>query len=89
MDKKFFENNRRKVFARMDENSVMVLFSGEAPARSGDSLYSFFVNRNFFYVTGADRDKMIFLAHKSDNEEKSILFIPRTNGQMDRREYDC
>lgn len=84
MDRKFFEKNRRKMFGKMDDKSLMVLFSGEAPARSGDSLYSFFVNRNFFYVTGIDRDKMIYIAYKKNGVEKSILFIPPSNGQMAR-----
>ncbi len=84
MDKNFVEKNRKKMFGKMYNDSVIVLFSGEAPVRSGDSLYSFFVNRNFFYVTGIDRDKMIYMAYKMNGEEKSILFIPPSNGQMAR-----
>jgi len=84
MDREFFENNRRKMFGKMEKGSLMVLFSGEAPVRSGDSLYDFFVNRNFFYVTGIDRDKMIYMALKTADAEKETLFIPESNGHMAR-----
>lgn len=84
MDNNLYIKNRKKLFDKMTCNSAVVLFSGEAPVKSGDSLYDFFVNRNFFYVTGIEREKMIFAAVKAEGNEFCTLFIPRDNGQMAR-----
>ncbi len=84
MDKSFYINNRKKLFNKIDNNSALILFSGDAPVKNGDSLYDFFVDRNFYYMTGIDRKRMFFAAVKSMGRERCILYIPRDNGHMAR-----
>ena len=55
MKKEFVTNNRKKVFKRMMNDSVLVLFNGHAPYKRGDEKYMFSPDRNFYYVTGIDR----------------------------------
>lgn len=83
MDKNFYIKTRKRLTNSIDSGAV-ILFSGEAPVKSGDSLYDFYVNRNFFYLTGINRDKMIFALVKNGENVLETLFIPRDNGDMAR-----
>ena len=68
----------------MPNHSAMVLFSGESPIMGGDRLYDFYVNRNFYYTAGIDRENMIFTAVKTGDDVLFTLYIPRFNGQTAR-----
>jgi Xaa-Pro aminopeptidase len=54
LGKEFFENNRRRFAEKMENNSLLVLFSGYAPVKRGDEFYPFAIGRNFYYLTGID-----------------------------------
>lgn len=83
MDKNFYIKARKRLAESIDCGAV-ILFSGEAPVKSGDSLYDFYVNRNFFYFTGINREKMIFVLVKNNENVTETLFIPRDNGEAAR-----
>jgi Xaa-Pro aminopeptidase len=68
------KNNRDRVFNRLLDNSISVLYAGNLKHKSADAYYDFEVNRNFFYLTGLNRDKMILVMSKS-NMNQSYLFI--------------
>lgn len=82
MDKKFFINNRKKLSDRLKNKSVMILFSGKAPYKIGDELYKFTPNRNFYYITGIDKENIILVIHKNDGEINETLYIERSNGYL-------
>jgi len=82
MDRDFFVNNRRKITDKLAEKSVLILFAGQAPYKRGDEIYRFTPDRNFYYVTGIDRENMILLIHKDTNKITETLFIERSNGQL-------
>ena len=84
MENTFFINNRNKITEKMPNHSAMVLFSGESPIMGGDRLYDFYVNRNFYYTAGIDRENMIFTAVKTGDDVLFTLYIPRFNGQTAR-----
>lgn len=46
------------------------IFSGTAPMRSADEGYTFSVDRNFYYLTGIDRENMVLVL---DKDEKGTL----------------
>lgn len=77
MDKEFFENNRKKLYNVMEDNSIAVLFSGKAPKKLGDENYSFTPLRNFYYMTGLDRQNMTVVLYKKGNDCETTVFIER------------
>lgn len=79
LNKEFFENNRKKLFDAMENESLLLLFSGNAPKKSLDEQYSFCVNRNFYYETGINEANDILLLTKVNNKEKAYLFISRND----------
>lgn len=76
MKTSFFINNRAKFALQMQDNSTAVFFSGKAPRQSADEEYSFSVDRNFFYLTGIDREDMVLVINKIRGEVTEQLFIP-------------
>lgn len=69
------ESRRLKLFSLMENNSVMVLFSGVEKVSSADETYPFEVNRNFYYLTGIDQPDSVLLLVKADGEAKEFLFV--------------
>jgi len=84
MNKNFFINNRNKVGEKLEEKSRLVLFSGTAPQRSADQGYPYTANRNFYYLTGLEREKFILLISKRNGEVKETLFIEEGNPDLEK-----
>lgn len=72
----FFINNRAKFVEQMEDYSTAVFFSGKAPRESADQYYSFSVDRNFFYLTGIDKEDMVLLINKIGGKTTETLYIP-------------
>lgn len=77
MESSFFVNNRNKLISKIEDNSVVILYSGSAPVKIGDESYPFTPSRNFYYMTGLDRENMTLLMYKKDDMLESTLFIDR------------
>ncbi|MBX7408679.1 aminopeptidase P family protein [Clostridium chauvoei] len=75
MNKEFYKRNRQNVFKEIKDNSVVILFAGNAPKKTADEKYPFTPNRNFYYLTGIDEEDHILLMSKVNGEMKSCLFI--------------
>ena len=57
---------RRKALMETKQGPcAAVIFSGAAPMKSLDESYPFAVDRNFFYLTGIERENMILVMKKS------------------------
>ncbi|WMJ78530.1 MULTISPECIES: aminopeptidase P family protein [unclassified Sedimentibacter] len=84
MDTNFFVNNRMRFSERMKDCSSAVFFSGRAPRESADQLYDFSVNRNFFYLTGIDREDMILLIEKINGKITETLYIPPVDEHFEK-----
>ena len=76
MDAKFYAANRQRFFDDMTDGSVLLLFSGEAIQQSADSYYPFFVNRNFYYMTGINIAGAILMIVKNCDATQETLYIP-------------
>ena len=50
-----YSERRNKILNSMEGNCAFVFFSGKAPMRSQDEAYDFYVDRNFYYLTGLDK----------------------------------
>lgn len=79
MDKLFFTKNRRNLMDKIEDNSLVVMFAGNAPLKSADENYNFTPNRNFYYLTGIDRENMLLLMSKRNNKVEETLFIEKSD----------
>ena len=71
-----YEMRRQKVYEKMEEHSVLILFSGIESHVSADEYAPFEANRNFFYLTGLRRERMILVMDQSGGKRKTTLYIP-------------
>lgn len=68
---------RRKALLNDKQGPCMIcIFSGTAPMRSADEAYPFSVDRNFYYLTGIERENMILMLYKDfSGKLTETLFI--------------
>lgn len=82
MNQSFFKKNRKKLADKLEAGSLTILFAGEAPHFSADKDYDFLPNRNFYYLTGIERPKIIFAMKKTADKTEEILFIEENDPVM-------
>jgi len=82
MEQNFFINNRNKLSELIEDNSLLVMFAGSAPFKTADERYAFTPNRNFYYLTGIDEEKIIFTIAKVNGQISETLFIERVDPIM-------
>ena len=63
--KTLYVQRRQKLMESMPGPCMVCVFSGCAPMKSLDAAYPFAVDRNFFYLTGIQRENMILVLKKS------------------------
>lgn len=74
--REIYKARRQQLLADKSENTAVVVFSGTAPMKSQDEAYAFAVDRNFFYLTGIERENMILVMRKNYlGEYSERLFI--------------
>lgn len=76
MNSEFYVNNRKKFAEKMKDYSVAVFFSKEAPRESLDQSHQFLVDRNFFYLTGINKENMVLVITKTNGVVAEQLYIP-------------
>ena len=54
MNKEVFKLNRERLREKIKDDSIVILFAGNAPKKTADEQYRFTPNRNFYYLTGID-----------------------------------
>lgn len=77
-----FSRNRDRLFEQLEENSFLLLHSGNAPHRTTDQFYPFRVSKNFYYLTGIKESNCTLLLMKTKKENQSFLFIDETTDFM-------
>lgn len=60
---------RKKLMENQQGPCLVCIFSGAAPMKSLDAAYPFFVDRNFYYLTGIERENMILVLRKNHKGE--------------------
>ena len=70
-----YSNRRNKLLKSLPGNGAIILFSGKAIMMSEDESYDFSINRNFYYLTGLDKEDMALLMYSIDGVSKEVLFI--------------
>ena len=84
MKKEVFINNREKLIESIEDNSMVILFAGKAPLKSGDEDYQFTPNRNFYYFTGIDEQEIILCMIKCNKKIQEVLFIKEIDLKKER-----
>lgn len=76
MNNLLFVENRKRLFNKLPDRSVVCLYSGNFKHKSGDESYPFSVNKNFYYLTGLDKPNIYLVMTKSDSREVSKIYTP-------------
>jgi Xaa-Pro aminopeptidase len=84
MNKEFFTRNRSNLLDSIKDNSILLLFAGDAPQKSADEAYSFTTNRNFYYLTGSNRENMILMITKLNGKINQTLFIEEADPVLEK-----
>jgi Xaa-Pro aminopeptidase len=84
MNKEFFKKNRIKLMEKVENNSLVVLFSGKAPKKTADEAYSFTPNRNFYYASGIEEDNIILIMTKIGEKIEEIVYIKKADPVMEK-----
>lgn len=75
MNKDTFIKNRNRLTSSIENNSIIVLFSGKSCKKTGDEFYQFTVDRNFYYFTGVQEEEHILVLSKINDEISEKLFL--------------
>ena len=70
-----FITRRNKLYDKLKDNSVLILFAGVSVKRSADETYPFTINKNFYYLTGIEQEGSILVVSKQDKAINESLFI--------------
>ncbi|MBQ4090517.1 MAG: aminopeptidase P N-terminal domain-containing protein [Clostridia bacterium] len=60
-----YKSRRAKLLEGKQSPCMVCIFSGSAPMRSMDEAYPFSVDRNFYYLTGIEKENMILVLRKT------------------------
>lgn len=63
--KEIYRGRRNQLMEKIKGPAMVLFFSGKAPMRSLDEAYPFSVDRNFYYLTGIERENMILVMKKN------------------------
>jgi Xaa-Pro aminopeptidase len=75
MTKAKFSERRNTFSDQMEENSFALLASGEAMHKSLDQFFKFEPNRNFYYLTGLERENFLLFLAKDKDQYQEYIFI--------------
>ncbi len=70
-----YKTRRLKLMEQLKDECSVFIFSGRSVQKSADECYPFTVDKNFYYLTGLDREEMILHLSKHNGTVTSTLFI--------------
>lgn len=73
------KERRRQLGEKIQDNSLVIICSQDAPVTSADQYYNYFPHRNFFYLTNIDRPKMTYVLKKINGTVEDYLFIEQVS----------
>ena len=79
-----YSARRKAMLGKMQESSMLILYSGEGVPASMDEGYPFEANHHFFYLTGLRRENMALVLVKAGGRESQVLFIEEPVPTMER-----
>ncbi|MCR5576387.1 MAG: aminopeptidase P N-terminal domain-containing protein, partial [Oscillospiraceae bacterium] len=79
-----FAEHRERLYQTLAENTLVIAYAGIPIHTNEDDYYDFAVNSQFFYLTGLERQNTAFLAYKTAEKTREILFIEEPDPQSER-----
>lgn len=79
MNNSVFIKNRENLINQIDDDSILIAFAGHAPKKTGDELYQFTQNINFYYLTGIVEPHHIVVLSKIKGKVTEKLFLKEIN----------
>ena len=84
MKKEVFIKNRDNLANLLENNSLVILFAGEALYKSADEKYPFTPNRNFYYLTGINEEQHILVMEKQNDELFETMYVLRPDEMQEK-----
>lgn len=75
---------RKRFYENLNDGECLIMFAGSAPRKTADANYSYFANRNFFYLTGITQTGSIIMAVKNAGKIEETLFILKKDPLAER-----
>ena len=76
MEKAYYVGNREKLYAMLQNGSLLVLFAGTELHRSADNFYKYYADRNFVYLTGiAQKDSVLLVIKETSGTVTERLYL--------------
>lgn len=84
IDSTLFSGNRERFGKLIQPNSVAIFNASDEYVRSGDQLFSYRQQSDFFYLTGVSQEKSVLLLAPDhpDPKLREVLFLLETSEQM-------
>ena len=79
MISKDFKKRRDFLLRKIEDNSIVILFSGLEKSRNNDVNYKFRQSSNFFYLTGINNPSMLLIIKKINSRQSTTLVCDRQN----------
>ena len=79
-----FAEHRERLYQTLAENTLVIAYAGIPIHTNEDDYYDFAVNSQFFYLTGLERQNTAFLAYRTAEKTREILFIEEPDPLSER-----
>ena len=79
-----YEARRQAVYDQLEDNALLILYSGAPAHISVDAYHEFQANRHFFYLTGLRRENMILFIRKAGENSRTTLYIEKADPLAER-----
>ncbi|MHB1485838.1 MAG: aminopeptidase P N-terminal domain-containing protein [Saccharofermentanales bacterium] len=81
----YFSENRMRFFNELEDNTIVILFSGTAQRKTSDQYYPFEGNHNFYYLTGIEQEGSVLVIKKQNGLIMKLLLCIRANDSYAER----
>ena len=79
-----FAEHREKLYQTLAENTLVIAYAGIPIHINEDAYFEFAVNSQYFYLTGVERECTAFVAFKTADKVREILFIEEPDPHSER-----
>jgi len=79
-----FAEHRDRLYQTLAENTLVIAYAGIPIHTNEDAYHDFVVNSQYFYLTGLERENTAFLAYKTTETVREILFIEEPDPLSER-----
>lgn len=75
----FFLNNRNALINKIEDDSIVLLFSSDEYHRNGDQFFQFRQNSDLYHLCGINQEQTILMLNYFEKNKEEILFIKHIN----------